>query len=603
MTDPPPSTMASSEAADLSRDNPQARTPTNNPPDQQASKNFVTREYDLTIRAFFPPPKPSMKFNLIHAMATLFRTMLKDEPSLVLSTLNNDHQLVLATASLPTSEKEFKKYFKVSTARSERKQASHVCIGCHVMSNRSLGNIKHKSADGHLLKWLKTEHVFIESDGLGTDRPVTIGYFTKIAADITHLANFRDHLTNQLLLIDIDAETAVDLAPHLKEAQLEAMSNGDEYTTILPEFEIYRTCLTHGREPSQVMTEVLGIKCAPRDAKLMTEFLTRMASEATQDHRDGVFVPKGAVNLLGPQTYEQILKDNNFFLTTVATVPINLEYRAWFTLINADSASETEPPTLYDHLLRKTWFLRIEEVDRRKCLIVTTKSNLSEARAWIDNNLESLIRQSIPDGINPPTSQLPRRLDRPVYSASSKSYADVLKKQFSLAPNESNSTTDTTRPPRKRQAASIIDYDSDTSTAATSTTSTVTAATTAQSNSNPTTTITPTPNSTYATELQSIKMEISALKQMIADVVAQFKLAVASASATAPQPPPRETNTEAINHQVVNNKHNPPPTEFGDLIQDLKYEFATIITETRAKFEQQLLLMTHHQRPLSSAAT
>jgi len=61
------------------------------------------------------------------------------------------------------------------------------------------------------------------------------------------------------------------------------------------------------------MTEVLGIKCAPRDAKLMTKFLMRMVTEAKQDHRDGVFVPKGAVHLLSPQTYEQILKDNIFF--------------------------------------------------------------------------------------------------------------------------------------------------------------------------------------------------------------------------------------------------------------------------------------------------
>jgi len=128
------------------------------------------------------------------------------------------------------------------------------------MSNRSLGNIKHKSADGYLLKWLKTERVFLESDGLGTDCLVTIGYFTKIAADLAHLMNFRDHLANQLLLIDIDTDTAVDLTPHLKEAQLEVMLNGDEYATILPEFEIYRMRLTHGREPSQVMTDVLGVK-------------------------------------------------------------------------------------------------------------------------------------------------------------------------------------------------------------------------------------------------------------------------------------------------------------------------------------------------------
>jgi len=78
-----------------------------------------------------------------------------------------------------------------------------------------------------------------------------------------------------------------------------------------------------------------------------------------------------------------------------------------------------------------------------------TKTNLPEARAWIDTNLEPLIRKSIPEGIDPPSSQLPQRLNKPVYSASSKTYADVLKQRFSLAPNATTSATDNIRPPRK----------------------------------------------------------------------------------------------------------------------------------------------------------
>ena len=183
------------------------------------------------------------------------------------------------------------------------------------------------------------------------------------------------------------------------------MTNGDEYVT-LPEFEIYRTHLTHGQEPSQVKTDVLGVKCAHRDAKLLTEFLMRMATTG-HHQRDGVFVPKGAVHLLGPQTYEQVLKDHNFFLTTVATIPINLEYRAWFAIIDPNNTSEMEPTSLYKHLIRKPWFLQIEEVARRKCLIVTTRPNLPEAHAWMDTNLELMIRKSIPEGIDPPASQLP----------------------------------------------------------------------------------------------------------------------------------------------------------------------------------------------------
>ncbi len=137
------------------------------------------------------------------------------------------------------------------------------------------------------------------------------------------------------MLVEIEADKAVELAPHLKQEQINAMTNGDDFIPILPAFEIYRTHLSHGRAPSQVKTDVLGVKCAQRDAKLLGEFFTRMASETTNDQCDGVFIPKGAVHLLGPQTYEQVLKDNIFFLTTVATIPINLTYNAWFAVIEA----------------------------------------------------------------------------------------------------------------------------------------------------------------------------------------------------------------------------------------------------------------------------
>jgi len=183
------------------------------------------------------------------------------------------------------------------------------------------------------------------------DRPVMIGYFTKIAPSLTHLNNFHNHLVNQLMLVEIDATTAVELAPHLKQVQLDAMSNGDEFFPILPNFEVYRTRLSHGCDDTQVSTEVLGMKCALQDAKLLGKFFTRMASVTNNDHHDGVFIPKGAAYLLGPQTYAQIMRENNFSLTTVTMIPINLEYEAWFAVIDPNQTSETDPVSLYDHLL------------------------------------------------------------------------------------------------------------------------------------------------------------------------------------------------------------------------------------------------------------
>jgi len=323
-----------------------------------------------------------------------------------------------------------------------------VCVGCHVLSNHSLGNIKFQSPDGNLLAWLKKERIFFQSNMLGINRPVTIGYFTKIATTHMHLANFQDHLVNQLMLVDIDAALAVTLAPHLKQVQIEAMSSGDEYTPILPEFEIYRTCLSHGRKPTQVSMEVLGVKTAPKDAKLLSEFFTRLASTTT-DQCDGMFVPKGATYLLGPQIYEQIMWENNFFLTTVAMIPVNLQYDAWFAVIDPNQTLEIEPVSLYDHLVHKPWFLQIESMAKNKCLVLTTKNNLPAAREWLDTNLEPMMRKLIPPGIDHPAFLLPHHLDKPMHSETSQMYANILKRQFSWALPTMTTDAANNQPPRK----------------------------------------------------------------------------------------------------------------------------------------------------------
>jgi len=100
-------------------------------------------------------------------------------------------------------------------------------------------------------------------------------------------------------------------------------------------------------------------------------------------------------------TFKQVLKDTNFFLMTVATFPVNLEYEAWFVVINANQTSELEPISLHDHLLCQSWFIHLESVTRNKTIIVTTKPNLPAAHAWIDANLEPMICKSIPPDVAP----------------------------------------------------------------------------------------------------------------------------------------------------------------------------------------------------------
>jgi len=106
----------------------------------------------------------------------------------------------------------------------------------------------------------------------------------------------------------------------------------------------------------------------------------------------------------------------------------------------------------------------------------------------------------------------------------------------------------------------------------------VTTTTNSQSNLPPTTVT----NHDYATELLSIKMEINTPKTLITDAVDQFKTAIASlATTTNSQSSNMDTDVhESMKHQ--NNNQN--PVNLAALIQDLKYEIATIITEMRAMF-------------------
>jgi len=289
--------------------------------------------------------------------------------------------------------------------------------------------------------------------------------------------------------------------------------------------------------------------------------------------------------------YEQVIQDNNFFLSNVATIPVNLEYDAWFAVIDPHNNSGNDPISLYKHLLRKLWFLRIKWVGRNKCLLVTTRSNLPAARSWIDEHLETLVWKSIPPGIDPPASSLLRHLDKPVYTATSKTYADILKQQFSLAPTPQMNTTDNSHPPKKCQA-SILDYNSDKSTDYPPLTMT-TATNSNNHNQQPLPMPKLTPHPDYATKFLSLKTELSNLKQIIAQAVEQITTAIKSIQipASTSQSTAMETDKALMNTPENSNEQpNLPSTQSNihTIIIELKSDIAMITNETQAMFKQLL---------------
>jgi len=171
--------MAPSEAAAPSHNQLNANPTSNSPPHNPVTKSDITQDYDITLHAFFPTPSEPMKFNPISKMTKLLHMMLKDKVSLVLRTPDNNQQIILATTPLPTSKNKFQKFFTVLTTRIITNNQSNACIGCHLLSNRSLSNIKFKSMNNHLLAWIKQAQVFTESDSLGTTCPAPLATLQK----------------------------------------------------------------------------------------------------------------------------------------------------------------------------------------------------------------------------------------------------------------------------------------------------------------------------------------------------------------------------------------------------------------------------------------
>jgi len=229
-----------------------------------------------------------------------------------------------------------------------------------------------------------------------------------------------------------------------------------------------------------------------------------------------------------------VLLQHGFQIKTMATIPVNLEYDAWFAVINANQTSEMEPISLHDHLLHQPWFLHLELVTHNKTLIITTKPNLLATCAWIDMNLETMICKSILLDIEPPPSHLlPCWLDKPVYMVMSRTYANILKQQFSLDPNVTTQDTANNCPPCKWQAT-WLDYDLD------QLAELMAAANHTPSNPQPSHTTTqwldssqkassPTAMPTtvnYDAELLSLKTEINSLWTIITIAVEQIKMSL-----------------------------------------------------------------------------
>jgi len=123
----------------------------------------------------------------------------------------------------------------------------HIIIGCHLMSNQTVHEIKFNTTmQNKFVDWLAKEKIFLESDLLGITKTATIGYLLKLHTQITNCTTLKELLADELQNLNLNPDLVVKLDPTLKPKQVEAMSNGDIFVPKLPPFKIFSTCICYG---------------------------------------------------------------------------------------------------------------------------------------------------------------------------------------------------------------------------------------------------------------------------------------------------------------------------------------------------------------------
>jgi len=183
----------------------------------------------------------------------------------------------------------------------------------------------------------------------------------------------------------------------------------------------------------------------------------------TVETRIGVFIPTGAVHIIGPEAYTNLLCENNQFLQNIATVPSGDFQHATLELpFPIDANNDIETMTLSNIILGQTWCINLKRSTMtNKVILVTTKSLLKTARKWVDTQLPTIYNQNIADKIDATTIQhmTPRRLDKLIMTTASAMYSEQLIKRTSYNATQSNNNKQLNQPPKAHPLKPIVSFD------------------------------------------------------------------------------------------------------------------------------------------------
>jgi len=196
---------------------------------------------------------------------------------------------------------------------------------------------------------------------------------------------------------------------------------------------------------------------------LLKEFFAQKGNPMDLETRIGLFVPTGAVHVIGPEAYSTLIRDNNAFLTSVTTIPLgDFQHDTLDIPFSLDKSTDIDQTTLYELIMEQDWCISVEKtITTNKVLLVTTRGQLQAAWKWFDEVFPTIYEENISDKIDVTTLKhmTPRRLDKPILTAASTSYAAKLKLRTSCTTASNQNSMQFNRPPRAKTHQPKVTYD------------------------------------------------------------------------------------------------------------------------------------------------
>jgi len=164
----------------------------------------------------------------------------------------------------------------------------------------------------------------------------------------------------------------------------------------------------------------------------------------------GMFIPTGAVHLIGAEAYTNLLCTNNEFLQSITTILMgDFQHDTLKIPFSLDKDMDINQMNLLKFISEQPWCISVEKsLTPNKVIFVTTKGQIQAAQKWADDVFPDLYKQHIADKIDVTMLQqiTPRCLDKLTVTEASQTYADKLKLCMTYTPLQTDKPQQFARP-------------------------------------------------------------------------------------------------------------------------------------------------------------